>query len=302
MGYFWHISIVSGHARDAPKFFDEAHMRDSGKLCIIHANCQGDPLAELLAASPEFSGSWRIRQYTNYTREEIPAAELAEAELFLYQYLGPEWEDVASDALLARLNSKARALCVPNMFFQGYWPFWTNKSPMAEFGDALLDKLIDSGARKPEILRVYLYGPVERMLDPAEALAETLRIERWKEERCAVRTADVVERHWRYEPLFHTGNHPGKRLLLHVADSLLDLLGLPPVPQTFRQSYSPEYANFDLPIHPRVGTFFQLPFATEDSLYAVFGRTMNCARYTSRYIDCRLNKVEETFLGYLQLV
>ncbi len=276
-------------------------MRDTGELCIIHANCQGEPLAELLATSPEFSARWRIRHYTNYLREPIPDAEMATAGLFLYQHLGPEWGEASSGALLARLNPKARRLCVPNMFFQGYWPFWTSKSPM-EFGDFLLDRLIENGAGKPEILRIYLSAAVERMVDIPGVLAETLRIERQKEEKSDVRTVDLVERLWRQELLFHTLNHPGRTLLLHLADSLLDLLGLPPVPESFRRDYKPEYANFDLPIHPRVGALFQLPFAGEETEYPVFGRPMTFARYISRYIDCRLNKMEEAFLGYLQLV
>jgi hypothetical protein len=276
-------------------------MSGSERLCILQANCQGEPLAALLAASPGFFRQWHIRMFTNYTREEIPGSALDAADLFLYQHLGENWGKLSSKALLARLNPKARALCIPNMFFQGYWPFWTNKSPM-DFGDKLLDALIDSGADKPEILRVYLHRPVERMIDPARVLTETFALEEEKERRCAVRTVEFVMANWQREMLFHTVNHPGKKLLLHVADALLALLGLDSVPEAFRRDFIPEYADFDLPIHPAVAMFHGLRFASADTEYAVFGRRMTFARYISRYIDCRRNHMEREFLGYLQLV
>ena len=271
------------------------------ELCILHANCQGEPLAECLAASLGFARHWRIKHYTNYTREAIPPEELATATLFLYQRLGPEWAEISSPALQARLSSGAAALCIPNMFFTGYWPFWTSDSIMP-FGDLALDKLIESGAGKPEILRVYLHGPVERMADLAGVVRDSLARERKKEEGCVVPTADLVEARWKTEPLFQTVNHPGKTLLLHVADGILAHLGLPALPQAFRTAFRPEYEGFHLPLHPRVAVWHQLAFGGQDATYPVFGRSLSFAQYISRYIDCRQNGLESDFLGYLQLV
>ena len=72
-------------------------------LCILHANCQGEELASLLTASREFSAHWRLRHYTNYTREPIPDEAFAECSLLLYQQLGPQWGDLSSATLLERL-------------------------------------------------------------------------------------------------------------------------------------------------------------------------------------------------------
>ncbi len=273
------------------------------ELCILHANCQGEPLAALLAASPDFARRWRVRHYTNYTREAIPGEALQTATLFLYQHLGAEWDDFASNALLARLPSSCAALCLPNMFFKGYWPFWTADSAMP-FGDTLLDKLIDAGAGKPEILRVYLHGPVEKMADFDGIVGETLARERQKEQECGcvAPTADLVAARWREERLFQTVNHPGETLLLHVADGILARLGLPALPGDVRKNFRAEYEGFELPIHPKVAAHHGLPFAGDATAYPVFGRSMTFIQYISRYIDCRLNGMESDFLGYLQLV
>ncbi len=149
-------------------------------LCLIHANCQGDPLAALLAASPQFAERYEIRRYTNYLRERIAPAELSGCGLFLYQHLGEKWDDHASDRLLAMVNPAARVLRLPNMLFTGYWPFWTNKSPM-DFGDAFLDRLVSMGLSMAEILHVYLHGDIAAKYDLDAMLRHSLAVERDKE-------------------------------------------------------------------------------------------------------------------------
>ena len=272
------------------------------ELCVIHANCQGEPLAELLMASPEFAARWRIHTYTNYTREAIPTSVLEKASLFLYQYLGKEWGDVSSESLLARMGQRARTICIPNMCFLGYWPFWTSDSPM-EFGDDLLDRLYASGAGKPEILRVYLHGDITKMADLEGIARRSLEREFAKEERCVVKTADFVAANWRKIRLFQTVNHPDTPLLLHAAQGILAHIGLPPLASTVCDSYSFGYEGFELPIHPNVAAFFDLPFAGGETVYPIFGRGMTFGQYISRYVDCRLNNLEkESFLAYLHLV
>ena len=274
---------------------------DHREDCVIHANCQGEPLGQLLMASPEFAARWRIHLYTNYTREAIPEPVLRNATLFLYQHLGPEWGEIASDTLLARTGGRTRPVCIPNMLFLGYWPFWTNKGPM-QFGDYLLDKLYESGAGKPEILRVYLHGNVARMADLDAVVRDTLEAEYAKEAWCDVKTADFVRDTWKKTRLFQTVNHPDTPLLLHAAEGILAHLGLPPLTGEVRDGYSFGYEGFELPIHPGVAAYHGLPFAGETAEYPVFGRKMTFVRYISRYIDCRMNKLEDSYLGYLQMV
>lgn len=269
--------------------------------CVLHANCQGEPLARLLLASPEFAARWRIHLYTNYTRDAIPEPLLRNATLFLYQRLAPEWGDIASDRLLALAGPQMRPVCIPNMFFLGYWPFWTNKGPM-DFGDMVLDKLYEAGAGKPEILRIYLHGDVRKMADLDAVVRETLATEEDKEKHCDVKTAGFVAENWKKARLFQTVNHPDAPLLVHVAQNLLTHLSLPPLTKDVCEGFSFGYEGFDLPIHPKVAEYHGLPFAGENTEYPVFGRTMTFSRYVSRYIDCRMNHLEDGFLGFLQVV
>lgn len=277
------------------------------KLCILQANCQGDEYNRLLETHAAFMSRYRLTRYTNYTREHIPDETLARCGLFLYQHLGPDWGELASDRLLKKLPPGTPAICLPNMFFKGCWPFWTHNSPI-EHGDAVLNRLIDEGTPKPVILKLYLGHDMfsEKLLK--ETLDETIEREKEKEKRCFMTTWDVVLRHWRKKPLFHTVNHPGQTLLLHVANGLLNALGLPPLDRDApsrlkpRAEAFPMYSFFDLPIHPKVAEFHKLSFGGQGYGFRVFHRTMTFDQYVSRYIDCRLNKLDKQFVGYLQAV
>jgi hypothetical protein len=271
--------------------------------CILHGNCQAEPLLALLNLSPAFRRFWSARIYTNYIKEEIPDSDLEHCALFLYQRLGAEWGDLASEALKSRLPQRARAVNIPNMFFQGYWPFWTRDSSM-DFGDSLLDRLIDSGAGKPAVLKIYYYGAINKFADIEGIAAASIGLEREKEERGPVRTVPLLEEFWKTEALYYTCNHPGLRLLAHVADSILGLLELPLLPKRDYAGFTPEYADFELPIHPHVAAGLDLGFIEypEAHRFNIFGRGLTFLQYISRYIDCRRQGYTDGFLGYLQLV
>lgn len=275
-------------------------------ICILHANCQGEELESLLLASKSFTARYSLFRYANYTRDHIPEDVLSDCGLFLYQHLGPHWGELASEALFTRLPSGAARLRIPNMLFKGYWPFWTTASSMV-FGDTFLDRLIDEGAPKAAILRIYLHRDISAFIDLEAALAQSLDIERKKEQDCVVKTVDFILEHWKDTPLFHTANHPGKELLIHTAQGLLDKLGLPrltadEIARALDGNPFPSYSDFDLPIHPQIAAKQGLRFVRPGQTYEVYGRRMSFEQYISRYIDCRQNGYDEYFLGYLQLV
>lgn len=280
--------------------------RMNKKKCIIHANCQGLPLAKLLAASPEFAAAFSLCVYTNFTRESVPQTELDGCDLFLYQNIGEKWGDVSSESLLARLPRRATAWQIPNCFFMGYWPFWTNRVSM-NFGDSLLEHLVGMGLAQPEILHVYLHGDLTRTHDFAALLEASLEVERAKEQGSLVKTVDFICQHWKEEALFSTINHPSPRLLRLVADGVLAALGFAPLesarmngPLAYSCDSDPE-ERFELPIHPQVAAFHGLAFGGPMAQYAVFGRRMTFAQYAACYVDCRLRNAGN-FLEYLQIV
>jgi hypothetical protein len=276
------------------------HIFMSRELCLIHANCQGDALRSLLAATPAFARYFELRKYTNYLKEAIPQEDFDRCPVFLYQHLGERWNDLASDSLLARLHPAACRLKIPNLLFKGYWPLWTNKSTM-NYGDILLDLLVSRGHTESEALHVYLRGKLAEKYKLDALLGESLFRERQKEKGAVIALTDFIEENWRTRQLFRTPNHPDKSLLLAIADAVLDSLGLGSAPSSLRTSFTPEYPDVELPIHPQAGEHFGLPFAGADRLYSIYGRPMNFARYAACYVYC-LSRRLGNFEAFLHLV
>ena len=267
-------------------------------LCILHANCQGDALRPLLENTPAFARSFTIRQLRNYTREEVADRDLAACGLFLHQRLAPRWGDLATERLLPRLSPGCEAVILPNLFFKGYWPFWTSAFQGIDFADSLLEKLLASGLSPGDALRLYLRGDPALFGDVAAVAEDSLAREEAKEAADPIRCAGILRDRWREEQLFITVNHPGRVLIFHVADELLRLLGLGRVPESVRRAYVHPQEDFWLPLHPALGPRLGLAFASRERRYPVFGTTLTHQEYTAAYLSCRAHGVRD-LVGFL---
>ena len=265
----------------------------SQALCLLHANCQGDALRPLLENTPTFARHFRIRQYVNYTRQSIAEADLEQCALFLYQRLAPRWGALSTEQMLPRLPAFCRCVEIPNLFFKGYWPFWTNAVQNIDFADSLLERLLAQGLAPEEALNLYLRGDPALLGDVAAVAEDSLAREEEKEADCPIRYAPLLRERWREEQLFITVNHPGRTLLFHLADSLLRLLDLGGLPEEARRAYVHPQEDFWLPLHPALGPLLGLPFASRERRYQVFAARLTHREYTSCYLACRRHGVDD---------
>lgn len=270
------------------------------ELCLLHANCQGRPLALLLSASPEFSARWHVHGVVNYLREPLPDNLLRTATLFLYQNLTAKWEELASARVLAKLPDSARRLCIPNPFFKGYWPFWLGAGADKGIGfcDEFLEHMLDLELDAPAMLHIYLHKPLAAKYDLTARLYDSWGIEAQREALCDVKTLPFVQAHWREERLFTTINHPTPRLLRFIADGILQALGLPALTDDNMQQAGLIHAHallcdpspedvFELPIHPQVAKFFNLSFCDEKTRYTLYDKRLCFAEYAAAYLESR---------------
>ena len=258
-------------------------------LCLIHANCQGEVLRNILLSSQDFTKKFHIHLYTNYIREQIPEVDLQNAELFLYQNLGEHWGEFSSKQLLARINPHCQNIQIPNLFFKGYWPFWTNKIAAIDFANELLEKLLNLGLSTQDILKIYLPGNHPDFFRAKKIAMDSLQQEKIKEQDSPIHCANIIEEFWHNEQLFYTVNHPAKRLSLHVAQTILQLLDLPPLSPSFIQTFQHPDSNFILPIHPFVGTRLGLTFTGINVPYKIYSSQMTHKEFVIAYLACRLN-------------
>lgn len=267
------------------------------EICVLFANCQGEALAPLLLASPEFAARFELRHFLNYRDQELVEHDLKRCSLFLHQYLAPDWGVFSSREALRRLNPASRSVCIPNMFFKGYWPFWTNKTDVINFADSLLEDLLIRGLSPDAVAGLYLKGGL--IGDVESVAAASLAREREKERFSDIKYVDIIAQNWRDEPLFITVNHPGKKLLVHAANEILAILGMAPLGAKTIGAYKHPQDEFWLPIHPIVAKKLKLSFVEPGAAYPCFGARISHAEYVSRYLACRAHNISD-FVGVLR--
>lgn len=291
----------------------------SRALCLIHANCQGAGLMSLLSVTEAFSRNFEVRHCLNYTGQVLEQALLDKTDLYLYQDLGAAWGKGSSASTLQRLPAHCKCLQIPNLFFKGYWPFWsstvrqapekTGKADHAngqpgkkqagshaspagiDFTDGFLESLLARGLSPGEALSLACGRDAHRLwraMGDVESIAlDSIAREEAKQKGCEISCASILRDNWRDEQLFITVNHPSPRLFFHVADSVLDLLGLGHLPVAVRRAWVHPDGDFWLPIHPALGKILGLPFASQERKYPVFATSLTHFEYTAAYLACR---------------
>lgn len=268
------------------------------QLCIVHANCQGPPLLQRLMACPKFAEQYECRVYTNYVKEPVPDTELGQCDLFLYQYLGSGWGELASETLLKKLPDTAAHLCIPNMFFKGYWPLWSGEKGF-DFRCQHLDEYIAKGLPPKQTIMLFLRSNADRLYKLLDLVSQSIEQEREREQHTPIKYLDVIIDNYRTQRLFNTVNHPGSLLMNHVARGVLQHLGFElPGDEVFEELGEP-FPEFEQPINPKIASTFGWSFAMPDTQYRIYGRHMNYARYVANYVMCRDADIED-FIGYLQ--
>ncbi len=262
-------------------------------LCLLHANCQGDALKQLLEASPDFAAKFEIRHLRNYEKQALDQGLLESTRLFLHQDLVDQWGPISTAEVLPRLAPNVEAICVPNCVFKGYWPHAAYIAAMREFGDSLLESLLARGLSDQEILSIYLKGAPAIMGDVEQIAQESLRREREKETHTPIKYVDLMAEHWRREQLFLTVNHPGIRLLVHIARNIIKMLGLRQIPESFIRAYTHPHNEFWMAIHPALGKMLDLPFVFKERRYPCFGAELTHHDYTLVYLSCRRNNLND---------
>lgn len=268
------------------------------QLCIVHANCQGPPLLERLKTCPAFDAQYDCELYTNYIKEPVPEEKIATCDLFLHQHLEAKWGNLASGVLLGKLPGKARHLCIPNMFFKGYWPLWSGEKGF-DYRCMYLDELVAAGLPPKETVMLYLRSNMDRKYDLLDLVSQSIEHEREREQHTPIKYMDLLLANYREQRLFNTVNHPGKLLMDHVAAGVLEALGLDHPGQDAFDELEEPFAEFEQPINPKVGDHFGWEFATPETEYQIYGRQMNHARFVANYVMCAQAKIPD-FIGYLQ--
>ncbi|CCO22557.1 WcbI family polysaccharide biosynthesis putative acetyltransferase [Maridesulfovibrio hydrothermalis] len=268
------------------------------KICILHANCQGEPVEELLKLNTDFSEMYEVHRFTNYIKEPIPENIIADCDLFLYHHLDTNWEELSSAHICSKLKKTARAIPFPSMLFLHYWPLWSRK-PGFDYPDTFLESLLERDLSESQILHLFMKTKLTNIYDFKSILEDSEKIERHKEAVSIVKYVDMILTSFRQKRLFNTINHPRKDLLVHIANTILSELGLAHLAEQSVEDFPPTFTDFEQPIHPQVAEYLELEFGGPEERYHVYGAKLTFEEYAMRYIKCRKHGFDD-FIAFLQ--
>ncbi|MBI9109678.1 WcbI family polysaccharide biosynthesis putative acetyltransferase [Maridesulfovibrio ferrireducens] len=268
------------------------------KICILQANCQGEPIENLLNLSSDFTETYEVHRFTNYIREPIPEELLTKCNLFLYQHLAENWGELSSATLRNKLKPECKTIAFPSMLFIHYWPLWSGKKGF-DYPDTFLESLFERDLSESQILHLFLNAKLTKIYDFDSIIAKSEKIERKKETYCSTKYVDFILSNYKHRKLFNTINHPGKELLLNTANGVLSELGFYELGTGITESIADPFPDFEQPIHPQVAEHLGLEFCGPDTRYHVYGADLTFKEYAIRYIKCRRMGIED-FIGFLQ--
>ncbi len=164
-------------------------------------------------------------------------------------------------------------------------------------GDSYLNRLIREGVPVEDAVDAYMRMDIGQEVDLDRAFDMIMSKLRKLGQETGFDVADIIERHFRDEPLFRSPYHPEARITHAMAETLFRQMGAGDaiVERLRRQPNLPSFRGQQLPIHPGVVRHFGLRFVEPDRRY----RFMNDGFFTieqwaGKYMRYEWNDALET--------
>lgn len=265
------------------------------KTCILSANCQGEILRNILNTNHSFTQEWEIKYYVNFHKTPIPEGEIESCDLLVYQQLGEDWGELASETLLARLSKNAKSISLPNLANYHLWPTAVAPSPTEGlWRDTYIDDLISRELSFSEIIYIAMRADFSKILDLPKVMEESLQREYEKNYARRAEIFDFIEQNWRTKQLFTTPNHPANDLIFLVVNLILKELQIPSINiHDFAPGITCEHTYF-LPVHPFYIDYYGITHLTKDTQYPVIQNNLTYKEYLMGYVDARQNDIPLT--------
>ncbi len=209
---------------------------------IVLGNCVAERLANLLAQVLSVLGAeWRVVhaqpvfQIKDRTEFGALAVRALQCHLVFSQPLFSF--GACNTAVLApRVRAAGQrfvTFSAPN--FEAYFPdvlsvpFADDRQafpPPLDWHSRIIAQCFASNMPEEEAARIYPMHPLFRERAVATAIEQSLARYAKREQGVDVGSLALVREFYSHEPLFYTWNHPAERLLLHLLDGMLEVMGM----------------------------------------------------------------------------
>jgi len=265
-------------------------LRTRRRLCIIHANCQGETLREMLLRCKSFSQSFYLVSFPNFSGKPPSPEVLGRCLLFAHQRIDPKWGASATAVLETYLPPECRKVVLPKLSWRVFWPFSTDHlqhglPPIAghSVGDVGLIDLLRRGVPPEKAAQIYADTDFAKITDLDALLEGNLAYLARRDNAVDVDVSDEIKGTFRRRKPFNGIRHPVHAVLFRIRDAVLQAAGCP-VPDNRAHFDLPELASRkQIPIHPSVACHFGLAYGSEHEVYALGDRQVTYSQWLREY-------------------
>jgi polysaccharide biosynthesis acetyltransferase WcbI-like protein len=261
--------------------------------CILFLSCIGATPKYFMQQSGDFRRQYRMIPYLFNNIDLLPdmlAAvenELQRSALLLYHepdwlpYLGKYRERY--DQFVEGIPAHVTRISLPQPGFTPFWPFHCGDPrnadmerprnrygmlPCFPYGDTYVLRLMKEGLPPDEVIARYLALDVSKEVDLDRLLRGALSMLERQDRTGLVKVADFIHGNFRSKMLFQTVNHANNRLMLYVANQVLQLLDCETVPTSVLETVT-EIVERATPVHPSIARHFGVSYLNADTRYEV---------------------------------
>lgn len=264
---------------------------------LFIGNCQTSGLKTFLSHSLQFSDTFESKWYANWqlvkNKSSIPMKDVQEADLFVYQPLRPEYGCYSTDPTIEGsighyVNEKCIKITHPYVFSSSLWPIvQAGKNQNRWFGNESIDKLLNNGLDKGEILDLFYNNKID--WEYKKRFEHSIQILKNKESITDIKISNFIEKNFKNQLLFLIPQHPTSIIFLNLSNQILEKLNMKKLNESIIKTVNDleiEDSTYDskskmFPLHESVINDFELNFGKE-------------------YLQDSKNFYEQRLLTYLQ--
>jgi len=259
-------------------------------------NCQVQSLFHLYRqyVEPRVGDVFRyIRSY-----EDIAEADrgfIATADVVVEQV-----QDFRPKGDIAGIETVGRRVFVPVVNGGFLWPYAGQPHPLnqgtwfldggpfgSEASDAFLNRMINRKVAPDEAVARYAGTDVNKTMNLDRLLELSLEKQRARDALTGFAIADIIETHFRDEPVFRTPYHPNVRVAKALATQFFAQMGVSDddTARMQRGMVVTPFPKEELPLHPSVIRHFGLRYADDATCYQfLFEGSYTFTEYADRYM------------------
>lgn len=244
------------------------------KKYSVLGNCQSGPIADLLRTCDGFSQRYEYVPvkpvHTIDPKKDSDILEMFDdLDLLIYQPVVDErrFGSFVSSRIVSRLGPRSVAVCVPPLYYGGYFPTFEAinwlEGPLRSVHDYFLVACFLNNLDEGEALSLYSsdYLSEEVILSQHRGFINGLR-QRENKFSVDVRVSDFINENFQKSQLFYTFNHPTPDMLIYLCNSIISLLSI----DGRVGAIDDRFSDLRLPIASRVKEALGLDFPEQETM------------------------------------